>query len=169
MDRKREEEYDEMTQRLLEQPVLVIDFLPERVPAERAEAYFALERFCLEPERLNGLYRRFARLLAKLSAYADMAAWDGETWTEPVRPDELTHKIEACAGGGFLNVLLPGEDSLVTLSSGDLYMTLYRPSENIKRIAAALAASEGLFAREGTAPDGAASDRDRDGKGGKMR
>jgi len=160
MNRRREEELDAAAEQLLEEPFLVIDFLPEQVPAERAEAFFALEDFCLEPERLDGLYRRFARLLAKLGAYADLAVWDGAAWTEDVRPDELTRRVEACAEGGFLDVLLSKEDALVTLSSGDLYMTLYHPSDKVKRIAAALAASEGLFAREGTLPDGAAPDKD---------
>ena len=162
MNRSREEAFDAMTERLLEEPFLVIDFLPEQVPPERAKAFFALEDFCLQPDRLAGLYRRFARLLASLTAYADMAVWDGGTWTENAGPEELTRRIEACAGGGFLDILLPGEDSLFTLSSGDLYMTLYHPSGRIKRIAAALAAAEGLFAREGTAPGGAAPEPDQD-------
>ena len=50
----------------------------------------------------------------------------------------------------FLNILVEGEGgktALVTLTSGDLYMTLYAPWPELEALVAQLAASERLFLR----------------------
>jgi len=147
------EAWDEQRERLLESPCYVIDFLPRQVPADSEGNYFGVERFLTEHPRLEGLYRRFARLVLCLSCYDRMAANldPEEEWSGDPTPEELTGLIEVCAGDepAYVSLLLPGEDALLTLDGGDLYMSVYHPSEDLLDLIRQLAAAEGLFVREG--------------------
>ena len=144
-----QKQLDALTEALLEKEYWVIDMLPRRVSAKRGTAYFAAERFFLEPPRLRALYEKFAALLVKLSCYYDHALCADGTWTQTPAPQALWEQIAGCADSGWRNVLLPGEEALLTLNGGDLYMTLYHPSEELAETVRALAASEGLFLRPG--------------------
>ena len=63
---------ENQTERLLEKPFWVIDFLPEQVSAERSKQYFAVEDFCCNSQYINQLYQNFAYLIIKLSCYFDI-------------------------------------------------------------------------------------------------
>ena len=145
------QQYDELCEQLLEQPYHVIDFLPKQVSADCGGQYFAVERFYIEQPQALGLYPRFANLLIQLNCYYDLVTGDGERWSLNLPPKELWAKVAACEEGGksFLNVLIPGEDSMITLYGGDLYMTLYQPSEKLLALVTQLAAAQGLFVRKG--------------------
>ncbi len=145
------QQYDELCERLLEQPYHVIDFLPEQVPADCGGQYFAAERFYLEQPQALGLYPRFANLLIQLNCYYDLVTGNGERWSRNMPPKELWTRVAACEkeGKSFLNVLIPQENSMITLSAGDLYMTLYQPSEKLLALVTKLAAAQGLFVRKG--------------------
>ena len=144
-----EERFDALTEALLEKEYWILDLLPGRVSAERADAWFAAERFFLEEPRLRALYERFAALLVKLSCYYDPALCAEGSWTEKPDPRQIRDRVTACAERGWCNLLLPEEESLITLNGGDLYMTLYHPHEELRETVAVLAASEGLFLRKG--------------------
>jgi hypothetical protein len=144
-----ERQFDALTEALLEKEYLVIDILPRQVSAERGAAYFAAERYFLDPPRLHALYERFAVLLVKLSCYFDLALCANEVWTASPAPRELWARVTACADSGWCNVLLPEEKALITLYAGDLYMTLYHPSEELAQTVRQLAAAQGLFVRAG--------------------
>ena len=47
-----EERFDALTEALLEKEYWILDLLPRQLSAERAEAWFAAERFFLEGPRL---------------------------------------------------------------------------------------------------------------------
>ena len=145
------EQYDEMTEQLLEQPCHVIDFLPRQVPENADGQFFAAERFYLEQPQVLGLYPRFANLLIQLNCYYDLVTGNGERWSFNLPPEELWARVAACEKEGktFLNVLIPRENSLITLYAGDLYMTLYVPSEKLLELVTRLAAAQGLFVRAG--------------------
>lgn len=142
------EEYDSLTERLLEEPCYVIDFLPRQVPAECGGQYFAVERFMME-ERLAELYGRFAGLMVRLNCYYRMVTGDGDSWSDGLTPAELHARITGCGQTGTCTVLLPEEESLVTLYGGDLYMTVYHPTEELLETARQLAAALGFFVRPG--------------------
>lgn len=146
---EREERFDALTEALLEKEYWVVDLLPRRVSAERAEAWFAAEEFFLEEPRLRAFYARFAALLIKLSCYYDLALCTEGRWTEKPTPREIRARVTACAVRGWCNLLLPEEESLITLNGGDLYLTLYHPGEELRETVRMLAASEGLFLRRG--------------------
>ena len=127
---------------LLEKPYWVIDVLPKQVPAGGAGQFFAVEQHWLaEPQRLE-LQRRKLAVLLKLNCYYDLrvSADACETWEENPGPEQLRKALES-----YLYVLLPAEEALVTADPGDIYMTLYNASEDLRALAGQLAASEGLF------------------------
>lgn len=146
--------FDDLCERLFDAPCWVVDIFPRQVPAERDRAYFAVERLLTKEEPLTALYRRFSRLVLKLSCYYDLVlgVLPEMVWNEDPDPETLCRQIEACAAPpqtGGVRVLLPDEDAMLTLDAGDLWLTLYHPGAELKRTVGALAASEGLFLREG--------------------
>ncbi len=144
-----EERFDALTEALLEKEYWIVDLLPRQVSAERAEAWFAAEEFFLEAPRLRALYESFGSLLVKLSCYYDLALCAEGSWTEKPAPREIRERVAACAERGWCNLLLPGEESLITLNGGDLYLALYHPHEALRETMEQLARSEGLFLRQG--------------------
>ncbi len=146
--------YDELVEELLEQPYRVIDILPVQVPPEGASRFFAAEAYWLEPERLRTLYGRFAEVLVKLSCYADFHVYAGQQdiWLEHPQPGDLVTMVRDLVQdpAAFVNILVEGEGgktALVTLTSGDLYMTLYAPWPELEMLVSQLAGIEGLFLR----------------------
>ena len=128
-------------ERLLEKPFWVVDFLPERVSAERSKQYFAVEDFCCNGQYINQLYQHFAYLIIKLSCYFDI-------FGNP-SPNEIFDSINNCLSNGYVNFLFANEDALITLNGGDLYMTVYNPNGRFLEMVQSLAVAEGLFVREG--------------------
>ena len=55
--------------RLIEGPVYVIDYLPGPVPASRGRHYWKVEKWFSSQQEYKRLYRKFLRLLLKLSCY----------------------------------------------------------------------------------------------------
>ena len=135
-----------MIEALLDEPYLVIDFLPEQVPVNAAGQYFAIEKHLRQPRMLADLHRRFTAILLKLNCFYDLQAGppDGSLVSNPP-PERLESWI--CAEEKDLCVLLPGENALVTLNHDDLYMTVYHPSEALAALLEQLASAEGLFLR----------------------
>lgn len=143
----KRQHYDAAVERLLKLPYSVIDVLPRQVPADSGGQFFAVEAFFLQPEQLTELYRRFAQVLLKLNCYYDFAVGgEEEDWTENPPPLVLFDRVLGCAAGGYLLVLLPQEDALITLSGGDLCMTVYHSAPALLDTAKKLAQAEGLFA-----------------------
>ena len=144
------EEYDRIVEKLLEAPYHVIDILPAQVPAGSRGQYFAVEEYLSERPQRESLYRKFADILLGQNCYYDLAVTDGFLWTKNMQPQELVVKTVNCYGREFLNILLEGEDVLITLYGGDLYMTVYGASGEVLERTERLAAAQGLFVREGS-------------------
>ena len=143
---KQEHDYDDAAQALLESAYYVIDLLPRQVPEKSGGQFFAVEEVFLQPEQLQELYRRFAQVLLKLNCYYDFAVGGEEAeWTENPTPQALVDRVLHCAGSGYLTFLLPSEDTMITLSGGDLCMTVYHPSPSLLETVTPLAQAEGLF------------------------
>ena len=128
-------------ERLLEKPFWVVDFLPERVSAERSKQYFAVEDFFCNSQYINQLYQHFAYLIIKLSCYFVI-------YNNP-SPNEIFDSINNCLSNGYVNFLFANEDALITLNGGDLYMTVYNPNGRFLEMVQSLAVAEGLFVRKG--------------------
>ena len=146
-----ETDYSKLCEPLFERECYVIDFLPRRVSGKSAGRYFSVEAHFSEPGRISDLYRAFADIVLRLYCCYDIAITDGDGWVADPAPSLLEKKILDCAGHGFLNVLLPGENALIALNGGDLYMTLYAPGKELLRTVKQLASGKCLFVRKGIA------------------
>ena len=132
--------------KLLEKPYQVIDILPERVPAEAPGRYFAVERYYLEPVRFTDIRRRFADIVIKLYCYYDLIVLLGDA-DEPLvdpEPEQLENWIESAKQH---MCILIGNDSLLMISTDDLYMTVFNADESLTARLELLAKANGLFVR----------------------
>ena len=131
---------------LLEKPYQVIDILPERVPAEAPGRYFAVERYYLGPARYANIRKRFADIVIKLYCYYDLSVLLGDA-DEPLvdpEPEQLADWIESAK---LHMCILIGEDSLLMISTDDLYMTVFNADESLTARIELLAKANGLFVR----------------------
>ena len=126
---------------LLQKPYWVIDFLPRQVPAKSGGQFFAVEEYYLR----SPLRRRFAEVLLKLNCYYEARVCEPETekWQVNPPPERLFAWI--AENEKDLRVLLPAEDTLITVNRDDLYMTVYGPSRDVLELLRPLSAAAGLF------------------------
>ena len=131
---------------LLEKPYQVIDILPERVPEEAPGRYFAVERYYLEPARFTDIRKRFADIVIKLYCYYDFIVLLGDP-DEPLvdpEPEQLADWIESAKQH---MCILIGNDSLLMISTDDLYMTVFNADDSLTVRIELLAKAKGLFVR----------------------
>ena len=131
---------------LLEKPYQVIDILPERVPEEAPGRYFAVERYYLEPARFTDIRKRFADIVIKLYCYYDLIVLLGDA-DEPLvdpEPEQLADWIESAKQH---MCILIGNDSLLMISTDDLYMTVFNADDSLTARIELLAKAKGLFVR----------------------
>ena len=126
---------------LLQKPYWVVDFLPRQVPAKSGGQFFAVEEYYLR----SPLRRRFAEVLLKLNCYYEARVCEPETekWQVNPPPERLFAWI--ADNEKDLCVLLPAEDTLITVNRDDLYMTVYGPSRDVLELLRPLSAAAGLF------------------------
>ena len=126
---------------LLQKPYWVVDFLPRQVPAKSGGQFFAVEEYYLR----SPLRRRFAEVLLKLNCYYEARVCEPETekWQVNPPPERLFAWI--AENEKDLCVLLPAEDTLITVNRDDLYMTVYGPSRDVLELLRPLSAAAGLF------------------------
>ncbi len=134
-----------MTETLLNKPCWVIDILPEQVPKEKAERYFAVEKYYLQPSMMSDLHRRFTDILLKLNCYSDFLVSFPDTDREICNPspDLLASWINSEEKD--LCIVLSGEDALITLNHDDTCMTVFNPSGILLNRLNSLVAASGLF------------------------
>ena len=131
---------------LLEKPYRVIDILPEQVPAETPGRYFAVERYYLEPARFTDIRKCFADIVIKLYCYYDLSVLLGDA-DEPLidpEPEQLADRIESAKQH---MCILIGNDSLLMISTDDLYMTVLNADDSLTARIELLAKANGLFVR----------------------
>lgn len=132
----------------LEKPCWVIDILPRQVPSDSKGQYFAMERYWMKEPQYGQICQRFCRLLFGLNCYHNLLVYraDNDTWTSNPQPEELGKWL---MDGINLWVVMEQEDAMITYFKDDLYLSLYNPSEPLLQLVRQLAASEGLFVRQG--------------------
>ena len=84
--------------RLIEGPVYVIDYLPGPVPASRGRHYWKVEKWFSSQWEYKRLYRKFLRLLLKLSCYCEFTVSYGPKWEENPSPKRLERLVGKCTG-----------------------------------------------------------------------
>lgn len=135
-----------MVEELLEKSYQVVDFLPEQVPEGSAGQFFAVEKYYMNPERMKEFRRKFADILLKLNCYYNFSVCEaqGDVFTDNPDPEWLEGKV---LGNADLCVLLPEEETLITLYRDDLYMTVYNACGSVLKRLEQLAEAEELFVR----------------------
>ena len=131
-----------------DQPYWIIDILPEQVPEDRAGRFFAVERYYLQPSRLDDVHRRFTDLLLKLNCYSDFRVCFSGTDQEFVNPAPDLLAAWIIAERKDLCIFLEKENAMITLNHDDLYMTVYNPSGEILNRIRRLASAGGFFLRQ---------------------
>lgn len=137
---------EKMVEELLEKSYRVVDFLPEQVPEGSAGQFFAVEKYYMNPERMKGFRRKFADILLKLNCYYNFSVCEaqGDVFIDNPDPEWLEGKA---LGNADLCVLLPEEETLITLYRDDLYMTVYNACGSVLKRLEQLAEAEELFVR----------------------
>ena len=140
--------FDILIGRLLEEPYLVADILPQQVGADAAGQYFAIERYYLESGRIRELRRKFAGILLRLNCYFNMAvSFDGcESWEENPDPESFADHLTSMAESEFLLAVFPEQRAMIEIEPDDTYMTIYDPDVCLADILMPLVRAEGLFA-----------------------
>ena len=139
--------FESLMGRLLEGPYMILDILPEQVPADAPGQYFAADRYFRKPERLRALYRRFAELLIRLNCYDDMAVtFDGcEHWERNPDPETFAQRLEGLPPAGFFRAVFEDRETMMDLDPGDTNMTVFDPRGPFLDRVRSLAAASGLF------------------------
>ena len=147
-------DYMAQLDRLIEAPVYVIDLLPEQVPASRGRAWRKAEKWFFSRREYRRLYRKFLRLLIKLSCFCDFTVSYGPDWEENPSPKRLERLVEQCTGRrkDYFNLLIDQGRAMIILNGDDLCLSVYGPDLRLRQLLCRLAQSEGLFLRQPQPP-----------------
>ena len=139
--------YDELMGELLEGPYVIVDILPEQVPADAGGQYFAVERYYLQPERIRALRRKYAEILLRLNCYYDMAvSFDScASWETNPDPEAFAERVVGLAGNDFLRAVFAEQNAMIDCEPEETYLTVYDPNAALRPKLSALAAAEGFF------------------------
>ena len=139
--------YDEMMGELLEGPYWIVDILPEQVSANAGGQYFAVERYYLQPERIQALRRRYAEILLRLNCYYDMAvSFDScASWETNPDPEAFVERVAGLRGNDFLRAVFAEQNAMIDCEPEETWLTVYDPDAALQPLLTALAAAEGFF------------------------
>ena len=125
---------------LLQEPYVLVDILPMRVPAGSPGQYFAVEKYYLQEPQVSAVKQKHIDLILKLNCYWDISADEWETVNPP--PEKLAEAMHREP------VMIMTGDSMFFSEPDDLCMTLYHPDGELLSLVRTLAAGEGLYVWE---------------------
>ena len=130
---------------LMDKKAYLIDIFPKTVPQKADNRYFAVEKYF--QQNRSELERKLASIILKLYCYYDLTVIIDDDITENPQVDELTVLLKKCFSGelGYINTVLPECEAMLSLNYGDLYMTAYNVSGELKELLAQLVNGEGMF------------------------
>ena len=139
--------FDETMGELLEGPYWVVDILPEQVSANAGGQYFAVERYYLQPERIQALRHRYAEILLRLNCYYDMAvSFDScASWETNPDPEAFAERVAGLRGNDFLRAVFAEQKAMIDCEPEETWLTVYDPDAALLPKLTALAAAEGFF------------------------
>lgn len=125
---------------LLQEPYVLVDILPMRVPAGSPGQYFAVEKYYLQEPQVSAVKQKQIDLILKLNCYRDISADEWETVNPP--PEKLAEAMHREP------LMIMTGDSMFFSEPDDLCMTLYHPDGELLSLVRTLAAGEGLYVWE---------------------
>lgn len=136
-----------LIEELLNKKPHIIDIFPMTVPQKADDRYFAAEKY-FQRNRAD-LDRKLTNIILKLYCYYDMTAVTADNSVKNPDTEEFVTLLYSCFSGGvgYVNILLPECEVLLTLNSDDLYMTVYNAHGEAAELISQLVSAEGLFFR----------------------
>lgn len=138
-------ELSDKIEELLNRQAYLIDIFPKTVPQKADNRYFAVEKYF--QQNRSEFERKLTTIMLKLYCYYDFTVVFDDDINENPQVEELTVLLKKCFSGelGYINIFLPESEAVMLLNYGDLYMTAYNVSGELKELLAKLVSSEGLF------------------------
>lgn len=136
-----------LIEELLNKKPHIIDIFPMTVPQKADDRYFDAEKY-FQRNRAD-LDRKLTNIILKLYCYYDMTAVTADNSVKNPDTEEFVTLLYSCFSGGvgYVNILLPECEVLLTLNSDDLYMTVYNAHGEAAELISQLVSAEGLFFR----------------------
>ncbi|MBQ2217775.1 MAG: hypothetical protein II418_02435 [Firmicutes bacterium] len=140
-------EYDRIIEHLIDGPYWVADILPKRVPADKPDRYFDVEKYFLQKDRIREIYRKYAEVFIRLNCYYSMAvSFDcGESWEEDPDPSGFVKNVLEAPNTAQLRVLFPEQSAMIDLDFGYTDLAVYDPDSNILDLLRPMLLAEGFF------------------------
>ncbi len=140
---------DIMVERLLENDYWIIDIFPEQIPEDRQKEYSKLTERYFEKSELAKLHRQYADIMAEISGkyHTAMLCLPEDEWI--VSPDEnaVRDAVVRHTERGCVHLLVPQAQTLISLQSEDLYITVYDPSDEILTLLKQTVPQKGFYFR----------------------
>ena len=138
---------DIAVERLLEDDYWIIDILPSQIPIEKQAEYRALTDEYYESGKIAQLHRRYADILTMINSRfkTAMLCMPEDEWT--ISPDDVAVKDAVIhhTERGCVDLLLPEEETLISLQAEDLYITVYHPTEEILSLLRQAVSESGFY------------------------
>ena len=138
---------DITVERLLEDDYWIIDILPSQIPIEKQAEYCALTDEYFESGKAAQLHRRYADILTMINSRfkTTMLCMPEDEWT--ISPDDVAVKDAVIhhTEQGCVDLLLPEEETLISLQAEDLYITVYHPTEEILSLLRQAVSESGFY------------------------
>ena len=138
---------DITVERLLEDDYWIIDILPSQIPIEKQAEYRALTDEYYESGKIAQLHQRYADILTMINSRfkTDMLCMPEDEWT--ISPDDVAVKDAVIhhTERGCVDLLLPEEETLISLQAEDLYITVYHPTEEILSLLRQAVSESGFY------------------------
>ena len=138
---------DITVERLLEDDYWIIDILPSQIPIEKQAEYRALTDEYYESGKIAQLHQRYADILTMINSRfkTAMLCMPEDEWTispcDIAVKDAVIHHTER----GCVDLLLPEEETLISLQAEDLYITVYHPTEEILSLLRQAVSESGFY------------------------
>ena len=138
---------DITVERLLEDDYWIIDILPSQIPIEKQAEYRALTDEYYESGKIAQLHQRYADILTMINSRfkTAMLCMPEDEWT--ISPDDVAVKDAVIhhTERGCVDLLLPEEETLISLQAEDLYITVYHPTEEILSLLRQAVSESGFY------------------------
>jgi hypothetical protein len=141
---------DKRIEKLSNQPVWLVDYFPERVPADNKGQYFQIEEYLLGARGARRHTRSVMRMLLTVNAYYQMDVRAEEKWHSNPKPAKLEKWLLQMfsRARGTMTIFVPETESLIYIDGGDLYLTIHSSHEHLLKLISQIAAAEGMFFRK---------------------
>ena len=126
---------------------MATDILPSQIPIEKQAEYRALTDEYFESGKVAQLHRRYADILTMINSRfkTAMLCMPEDEWT--ISPDDVAVKDAVIhhTERGCVDLLLPEEETLISLQAEDLYITVYHPTEEILSLLRQAVSESGFY------------------------